>query len=267
MTDKRRLDQLLVERGLFPSRERAQAAIMAGLVRVGDRPVTKAGQAVSASAEVQVTGEVHPYVSRGGLKLARALEAFGVDPAGRVVLDAGASTGGFTDVCLQRGARLVYAVDVGYGQLAWKLRQDPRVDVRERQNVRHLKREDFTERPSLVVADLSFISLDKVLPALFALLGPEGEAITLVKPQFEVGKGQTEAGIVRSPEAHLAVLAQAQREALNLGWHLVHLTHSPIKGPEGNIEFLAHWQPVAPEQTPDLEDVVQAAHRSLVSPA
>ncbi|MEB3221850.1 MAG: TlyA family RNA methyltransferase [Candidatus Sericytochromatia bacterium] len=262
---KRRLDQLLVERGLYGSRERAQAAIMAGLVKVGGQVATKAGLPVGPEAAVEVAGEAHPYVSRGGLKLERALAAFGVDPAGRVVLDAGASTGGFTDLCLQRGARRVYAVDVGYGQLAWSLRQDPRVVVMERTNVRHLTAEALEEPPSLIVADLSFISLDKVLPAFVALLAPGGEAITLIKPQFEVGKGQTDGGVVRAPRAHRDVLARVVGQAAALGWGLVGLTASPIKGPEGNIEFLAHWRP-GPGVAVDLDAVVAAAHAPPVAP-
>lgn len=239
---KQRLDQLLVALGHFPSRERAQAAIMAGLVRVGGQVASKAGQPVAADAAVEVTGQPHPYVSRGGLKLERALEVFGVDPAGRMVVDAGASTGGFTDVLLQRGARHVVAVDVGYGQLAWSLRQDPRVTVMERTNVRHLAPEMLPEPPSLIVADLSFISLDKVLPAFVAMLAPGGEAVTLVKPQFEVGKGQAKGGVVRDPKQHEAVIAAVQAAAHALGWALVGLTYSPVRGPEGNIEYLAHWR-------------------------
>jgi 23S rRNA (cytidine1920-2'-O)/16S rRNA (cytidine1409-2'-O)-methyltransferase len=264
MGGKRRLDQLLVERGHYATRERAQAAIMAGLVRVGGQAATKAGQPVAPDAALEVAGDVHPYVSRGGLKLERALDAFGVDPAGRVVLDAGASTGGFTDLCLMRGAQRVYAVDVGYGQLAWSLRQDPRVVVMERTNVRHLTLEALPEAPTLIVSDLSFISLEKVLPALVAMLAPGGEAITLVKPQFEVGKGQTDGGVVRDPQAHREVLRRVSERAAELGWGLVGLTHSPIKGPEGNIEFLAHWHPGG-GNTLDLDAVVAAAHASLAA--
>jgi 23S rRNA (cytidine1920-2'-O)/16S rRNA (cytidine1409-2'-O)-methyltransferase len=267
-TPKRRLDQLLVERGLYPSRERAQAAIMAGLVRIGDVVATKAGTPVAETATVTVAGEVHPYVSRGGLKLERALAAFGVDPAGRVVLDAGASTGGFTDLCLKRGARRVFAVDVGYGQLAWELRQDPRVVVMERTNVRHLEPAALDEAPDLIVADLSFISLDKVLPAFSRLLAPGGEAITLVKPQFEVGKGQTQGGVVKDPAAHRRVLEAVREAARGVGWRLVGVSSSPVKGPEGNIEFLAHWRPGDGEEwAGDLGEAVKAAHEALARPA
>lgn len=268
MAAKQRLDQLLVERGLFPSRERAQAAIMAGLVRVGEAVASKAGMPVAADAVVTVAGAVHPYVSRGGLKLERALATFGVDPAGRVVLDAGASTGGFTDLCLQRGAARVYAVDVGYGQLAWALREDPRVVVMERTNVRHVAPDAFDPRPSLIVADLSFISLAKVLPALAAALTADGEAITLVKPQFEVGKGQTKGGVVRDPAAHRRVIEAVREAARGVGWRLAGLTHSPIKGPEGNVEFLAHWRPGDDAwEAPDVAAVVAAAHLALTTEA
>lgn len=262
---KTRLDQLLVAQGYFPSRERAQGAIMAGLVKVGDTVVTKAGQLVAEDAAVTVTGQPHPYVSRGALKLEKALESFGVSPEGRVVMDAGASTGGFTDLVLQRGASHVYAVDVGYGQLAWSLRQDERVTVMERTNVRYLKPEDLGDRPSLIVADLSFISLSKVLPAFAAILAPGGEAVTLVKPQFEAGRELVKGGVVRDPKVHERVIADVASAAEQVGWKLVGLTYSPIKGPEGNMEFLAHWKPeadaaLAPEA---YAQVVKRAHEEL----
>lgn len=249
--------------GHFASRERAQAAIMAGLVKVNEQVVTKAGQPVSPEAVIQVLGEAHPFVSRGGLKLARALDVFDVSPAGRWVLDAGASTGGFTDLCLQRGATHVYAVDVGYGQLAWSLRQDSRVTVMERTNVRNLGPENFPMPPSLIVADLSFISLAKVMHPLSLILGPDGEVITLIKPQFEVGKGQTEGGVVRNKAAQERVLADVTRAAELVGWGLINLAHSPIKGPEGNIEFLAHWRPHALSSSLNFLAVVERAHLEL----
>lgn len=253
-----------MERGLYPSRERAQAAIMAGLVKIGDAVASKAGMPVAEDVAITVAGEPHPYVSRGGLKLERALAAFAIAPAGRVVLDAGASTGGFTDLCLQRGARKVYAVDVGYGQLAWSIRQDERVVVMERTNVRHLAPEALDERPDLIVSDLSFISLDKVMPAFAALLAEGGEAVTLIKPQFEVGKGQTDHGIVRDPAAHRRVIEAVREAARGVGWRLVGLDHSPVKGPEGNIEFLAHWRAGAGEEwSGDPAAVVKAAHEAL----
>lgn len=262
---KQRLDQLLVALGHFPSRERAQGAIMAGLVKVGDAVVTKSGQAVAEDAPITVLGQPHPYVSRGALKLERALEVFGVDPAGRVVLDAGASTGGFTDLVLKRDAKHVFAVDVGYGQLAWSLRQDERVTVRERTNVRYMTPEDLGDRPSLIVADLSFISLGKVLPAFAALLAPEGEAITLVKPQFEAGREAAKGGVVRDAKVHQRVIEAVAESAKTVGWALVGITHSPIKGPEGNMEFLAHWRP-APAEPVDpaaIAEAVRRAHEEL----
>lgn len=259
---KQRLDQLLVALGHYPSRERAQAAIMAGLVKVGGEVATKAGQQVAETAVVEIAGQVHPYVSRGGLKLEKALDSFQVDPKDRFVLDAGASTGGFTDVLLQRGARHVVAADVGYGQLAWSLRNDERVTVMERTNVRNLTA--LAERPSLIVADLSFISLGKVFPAFSSLLSSDGEAITLIKPQFEVGKGQAKGGVVRDPSQHLRVLQEVRDAGMTVGWALIGVDYSPVKGPEGNIEFLGHWRP-AGEALPEeaLKAAVSAAHELL----
>jgi len=262
---KQRLDQLLVTRGEFPSRERAQRAIMAGLVRVNGDIMLKAGTLVRHDALLSVAGELHPYVSRGGLKLEKALTCFQVSPQQRLALDAGASTGGFTDVLLRGGATHVVAVDVGYGQLAWALRTDERVTVQERTNIRHLTPGVLPYLPDLIVADLSFISLSKVLPALVACLAPHGEAITLIKPQFEVGKSATDRGIVRDRGLHAQAIRQVVESAQALGWSLKNLTYSPIKGPEGNIEFLAHWCPLA--MTGDSEalisDVVDDAHRCL----
>jgi 23S rRNA (cytidine1920-2'-O)/16S rRNA (cytidine1409-2'-O)-methyltransferase len=238
---------------------------MAGLVKVGDAVVTKAGQPVAEGSPVEVLGHPHPYVSRGALKLERALEVFGVSPEGKVVLDAGASTGGFTDLVLKRGARHVFAVDVGYGQLAWSLRQDERVTVMERTNVRYLKPEDLAERPDMVVADLSFISLGKVLPALAGALAPGGEAITLVKPQFEAGREAAKGGVVRDPRVHERVLEAVMAAGAAAGWALVGVTHSPIKGPEGNVEFLAHWRPQPATAIPPeaLARAVRDAHQEL----
>lgn len=262
---KLRLDHLLVAKGHFASRERAQAAIMAGLVRIGGQAATKAGMPVAEDAAIEVLGDVHPYVSRGALKLEKALDTFGVDPQDRRVLDAGASTGGFTDLVLKRGASHVDAVDVGYGQLAWELRQDARVTVKERTNVRYLTPEDLEARPSLIVADLSFISLGKVLPAFSAMLAPGGEAITLVKPQFEAGREAAKGGVVRDPAVHRSVIERVVEAGQSVGWALVDLTFSPVKGPEGNIEFLAHWRPepaaaIGPEA---IAKVVAQAHQEL----
>jgi 23S rRNA (cytidine1920-2'-O)/16S rRNA (cytidine1409-2'-O)-methyltransferase len=236
---KERLDKILVERGLVQSRERARSLILAGRVLVGDQVVDKAGAPVGPGQEIRLKGEDIPYVSRGGLKLEKALDTFEVQPAGKIAIDVGASTGGFTDCLLQRGAARVYAVDVGYGQLAWKLRQDPRVVNLERTNIRYLQPEQLAERPSLAVIDASFISLDKVLPATLSLLADDGEIIALVKPQFEVGRGQVgKGGVVRDPGQHAAVLQRVRDLATALGCLVLGVTDSPVLGPKGNREFL-----------------------------
>ncbi len=238
--NKIRADQLLVERGLCESRSRAQALIMAGQVLAGDRPVEKAGQLLPAEASLRLRGKDHPWVSRGGLKLEKGLAHFAVDPRRCLCLDIGASTGGFTDVLLHGGAAKVYAVDVGHGQLAWRLRQDPRVVVLERCNARTLSRAEVPEPIDLVVCDASFISLTLVLPAALALTAPDARLIALIKPQFEVGKGAVgKGGVVRDAEQHRAVcdriVAFLQEE---MGWRVEGVTESPITGPEGNREFL-----------------------------
>ncbi len=239
MSSKQRLDKLMVERGLAPSREKAQALIMAGQVVVGDHAAEKAGQQVLPDVEIRIKGEVMPYVSRGGLKLAQGLNTFKIDPAGRIAIDVGASTGGFTDCLLQRGAERVYAVDVGYGQLAWKLREDPRVVVLEKTNIRHLQPEQLDPLPDLAVIDASFISLNLVLPPTLALLTRPAEVVALVKPQFEVGKGAVgKGGIVRDPKLHEEVLASMERLAAELGATLLGICDSPITGADGNREFL-----------------------------
>lgn len=239
MSTKQRLDKLMVERGLAPSREKAQALIMAGQVVVGDHAAEKAGQQVTPEVEIRIKGEVMPYVSRGGLKLAQGLDAFKIDPAGRIAIDVGASTGGFTDCLLQREASRVYAVDVGYGQLAWKLREDARVVVMEKTNIRHLQPEQLDPLPDLAVIDASFISLNLVLPPTLALLTRPAEVVALVKPQFEVGKGAVgKGGIVRDPKLHEEVLASMERLAAELGAELLGICDSPITGADGNREFL-----------------------------
>jgi 23S rRNA (cytidine1920-2'-O)/16S rRNA (cytidine1409-2'-O)-methyltransferase len=241
MSRKQRLDQLVVERGLAESRAKAQALILAGAVWSGERRLDKPGHPTPEDAPLELKGRDHPWVSRGGVKLAHGLEEFGVDPAGRVVLDIGASTGGFTDVLLQRGAARVYAVDVGHGQLAWKLRQDARVVVLERVNARHLTREQVPEAPSLVVCDASFIGLELILPAALHLAAPEAELIALIKPQFEVGKGQVgKGGVVRDPALHEEVCARISAWLEGIGWPVSGLAPSPILGPEGNREFLVY---------------------------
>ncbi len=239
MSLKQRLDKLMVEKGLAPSREKAQALIMAGQVVVGDHAAEKAGQQVLPDVEIRIKGEVLPYVSRGGLKLAKGLDAFAISPAGRIAIDVGASTGGFTDCLLQRGAEKVYAVDVGYGQLAWKLREDSRVVVMEKTNIRHLQPEQLEPLPDLAVIDASFISLNLVLPPTLALLTRPAEVVALVKPQFEVGKGAVgKGGIVRDPKLHDEVLANMEQLARELGAELLGICDSPITGADGNREFL-----------------------------
>jgi 23S rRNA (cytidine1920-2'-O)/16S rRNA (cytidine1409-2'-O)-methyltransferase len=235
-----RADVLLTERGLVESRARAQALILAGKVFSGERRVEKAGESLPADAPLEVRGQDHPWVSRGGLKLAHALGHFGLSPAGLVCLDVGASTGGFTDVLLHHGAARVHAVDVGHGQLAWKLRSDPRVVVHEKTNARHLTADAIGEPVGAVVCDASFIGLRTVLPAALALCAPGAWAIALIKPQFEAGPGQVGSkGVVRDPAVHAEVCAiiEAWWSALP-GWRVVGIEASPITGPEGNREFL-----------------------------
>jgi 23S rRNA (cytidine1920-2'-O)/16S rRNA (cytidine1409-2'-O)-methyltransferase len=229
----------LVDQGLAPSREKARALILAGEVLEGDRPVSKAGDLVRGDAPLRLRSSPMPYVSRGGLKLAHALASFGLDVAGRVALDVGASTGGFTDCLLQAGAARVHALDVGHGQLHWKLVSDPRVVVRDRINVRHLRPDDLPERGDLAVIDVSFISLRLVLPALIPLLAPGAPVVALVKPQFEVGPARVgKGGIVRDPQARADALAQVSAAAAALGYEVCGQTESPITGAKGNVEFL-----------------------------
>ncbi|MBJ6799305.1 TlyA family RNA methyltransferase [Geomonas propionica] len=236
---KERLDKLVMERGLAPSRERAKALIMAGQVVVDDHLADKAGLMVPLEAEIRLKGEPLPYVSRGGLKLAQGLDRFAISVAGLVAVDVGASTGGFTDCLLQRGAQKVYAVDVGYGQLAWKLREDPRVVNLEKTNIRHL--ESLPECPDLAVIDASFISLDKVLPPTLRLLKEDAAIVALIKPQFEVGRGQVgKGGVVRDEKKHQEVVKNVTELAQGLGLSVLGVCESPILGPKGNKEFLIH---------------------------
>ena len=229
----------MVERGLAESRAKAQALVLAGQVFSGERRLDKPGRSVAPDTPLQVRAPAVPYVSRGGVKLAHALDHFGIDLGGRVALDAGASTGGFTDCLLRRGAARVYAVDVGYGQLDWRLRQDPRVVVLERQNARHLGREQVPAPVDLIVCDVSFISLERALPPALALAARDGSLVALIKPQFEVGKGQVgKGGVVRDPVLHQAVCARIARWLQEQGWHLLGVSASPITGPKGNREFL-----------------------------
>jgi len=236
---KSRLDRLLLDRGLAPSREKAQALIMAGEVLVDGRKADKPGQAVAMESRIEILAQP-PFVSRGGVKLAAALDHFAILVAGRVCLDIGASTGGFTDCLLQRGAARVHAVDVGSGQLDWKIRSDPRVVVHEKLNARHLRPEDLGELVDLAVCDVSFISVTLILPAVAPLLQPGGEMVILVKPQFEVGKGQVgKGGIVREAELQQAACRRVDEAARQLGFK-TGLTESPILGAEGNREFLLY---------------------------
>ncbi len=241
---RERLDRLLVERGLARSRERAQALILAGVVRVDGRPAPKAGSLVPEQAALAIVAPDHPYVGRGGVKLAGALDALGLDPAGRVALDVGASTGGFTDCLLRRGAARVYALDVGAGQLDWSLRNDPRVVVLEGRNARHLRPEDLGEPVGLAVVDVSFISLRLILPVLPPLLRPDAALLVLVKPQFEVGRGEVgPGGIVRDPARHLEVLQTVAAAAAQVGLNVTGGCPSPITGAEGNREFFLGLAP------------------------
>jgi 23S rRNA (cytidine1920-2'-O)/16S rRNA (cytidine1409-2'-O)-methyltransferase len=236
---KTRADQLLVDRGLAESRARAQALILAGLVFTGERKVEKAGQALADDAPLEVRGREHPWVSRGGIKLAHALEHFGWDVAGAVALDVGSSTGGFTDVLLQKGAAKVFAIDVGTNQLAWKLRQDPRVVVHEKTNARYLTDAVITEPVDIVVCDASFISLAKVLDTALGFARPGGRLVALVKPQFEAERGEVgKGGVVRDPAVHERVCRAAADWLTSRGWAVEGVAESPIKGPEGNVEFL-----------------------------
>jgi len=235
---KERVDKLLVERGLADTRERAQRLVMAGLVFSGDVVVDKPGTRLAIDTPLDVRGEAHPFVSRGGAKLEATLAALAFDVRGLVAIDVGASTGGFTDCLLQRGARRVYAVDVGYGQLAWKLRNDPRVVSRERTNVRLLGRAAFPEPIDLVTIDASFISLRLILPVVTSLLDPGGRIVALVKPQFEVGKGRVgKGGVVREAALHTEVLTELQRGVVELGLVIDGVLTSPLLGPAGNREF------------------------------
>ena len=265
MKHKERLDVLLTQKGLCDSRSRAQALIMSGEVYVNGLKCDKAGTAVEVEARIEVRGNACPYVSRGGLKLEKALRDFGVDPTGFVCSDSGASTGGFTDCLLQKGAKKVFAIDVGYGQLAWSIRTDERVVCMERTNIRYVKPEDLGEPLDLSVGDVSFISLRIVLPAIKALLKPTGQIVCLIKPQFEAGKDKVgKKGVVRDAAVHEEVLNGFLTLAAELELTVRNLTFSPVKGPEGNIEFLGHLS-MLPQgaMTPDVKAIIAAAHETL----
>lgn len=269
--EKLRLDVLLVERGLVETREKAKRLIMEGIVFSNDERLDKPGMKVPASIPITIKGNKMPYVSRGGYKLEKALREFPVTVKNKVMIDIGASTGGFTDCALQNGAKYVYAVDVGYNQLAWKLRKDERVIVMERTNFRYLKPEDLEkELPEFATIDVSFISLKIILPVLKTMLVPGGDCIALIKPQFEAGREKVgKKGIVRDPKVHKEVINEMIAFALQEGYDVNHLTYSPITGGDGNIEFLIHltWHGEREYGTNALtvsvEDVVQEAHSQL----
>ncbi len=264
MNDKERADTALVRQGLAASREKAQAMIMAGEVYLGERKINKSSEQVRKDETLILRGAADRFVSRGAYKLEKAVRVFGADLNGRIIMDIGASTGGFTDICLRNGAAHVYAIDVGYGQLDWKLRNDPRVTVMERTNARYLKAEMFPLRPGTAVMDVSFISIRLILPAAFEVMGPEGVMYSLIKPQFEAGKDKIgKNGVVRSSETHEEVLNSVISFADTAGLYVKKLDYSPITGPEGNIEFLSEI--VAKEEGQVLIDS-QAVH-GIVSEA
>ncbi len=267
MKHKKRLDVLLTEQGYAETRSKAQAVIMAGLVYVNGQKADKAGMSFDEdTAKIEVRGQACPYVSRGGLKLEKALRDFGVKPEGFVCSDSGCSTGGFTDCLLQQGASKVYAIDVGYGELDWKIRNDPRVVVMERTNIRYVTPEDLGEKLDLSVIDVSFISLKIVLPAIKNLLKPgQGQVLCLIKPQFEAGREKVgKNGVVREPAIHQEVLDNFTALARELGFTILGLTFSPVKGPAGNIEFLGHLTLAdVPGMEPDTAAVVSQAHHTL----
>lgn len=268
MAVKERLDILLVQQGFFASRQQAQGAIMAGLVTVAGQLIDKPGTRFTEDVPISILGQEHPYVSRGGLKLEQAIRELGFDPTGKIMVDIGASTGGFTDCALQHGARHVYAVDVGYAQLAWSLRQDERVTVMERTNARYLTANDFSQAVDAITIDVSFISLAKILPAVAKLLLPGGEIIALIKPQFEAGREQVgRRGVVRDASVHQQVLLQVWEVAQKLSLGLWGITFSPITGPEGNIEFLARFKHGEMDRVSPIiiAETVELAHRQLRS--
>ena len=265
MSEKKRLDVLLTERGLQESRQRAQAVIMSGEVFVNGQRVDKPGTAVAEDAQIEVRGGTLAYVSRGGLKLEKAMAAFPIDLNGAVCADIGASTGGFTDCMLQNGAEKVYAVDVGYGQLAWKLRSDPRVVCLERTNARYLTHEQVPDELDFASVDVSFISLKLILPPLNGLLKNGGHAVCLVKPQFEAGREKVgKKGVVRDPAVHQEVLEHFLEHAKKSDFTVLGLTYSPIRGPEGNIEYLGYLERGERRETAfDLRALVEESHQAL----
>ncbi len=265
MSNKTRLDVLLTERGLLDSRQKAQATIMSGIVFVNGQRVDKVGTAVSNDALIEIRGTTLPYVSRGGLKLEKAMQTFPLTLTGKICADIGASTGGFTDCMLQNGAKKVYAVDVGYGQLDWKLRNDARVVCMERTNARYLTHEEIPEELDFSSVDVSFISLKLIFPALYGLLREGGEIACLIKPQFEAGREKVgKKGVVRDPAVHLEVLEHFLIHAKENHFTVLGITYSPIRGPEGNIEYLGFLRKSEePDAAVDLQAIVEASHTAL----
>ena len=266
---KQRLDILLTDKKIFDNRTRAKAMIMAGKILVDGQKIDKAGTLIATDAEIRVLGEEMPFVSRGGLKLQKALDVFAINMSGRIAADIGASTGGFTDCMLQHGAKKVYAIDVGYGQIAWKLRSDNRVVNMERTNIRNVTRNDFYyELPDFASIDVAFISLEKVLPVVFDVLSDSGEVVALIKPQFEAGREYVgKKGVVRDKKIHAAVIERVLNFAVQIEFTIRGLDFSPIKGPEGNIEYLAHLSKNFPAEKVDFAEkilsVVNKAHEVL----
>ena len=264
---KERLDVLLVKKGLASSREKAKAIIMSGIVFVDGQREDKAGSTFDEKQEIIVKGKTLKYVSRGGLKLEKAMKNFDIVLKDKVCMDVGASTGGFTDCMLQNGAVKVYSVDVGHGQLDWKLRNDERVVCMERTNMRYMTEDDIDEKASFVSIDVSFISLTKILPAVYRILNTGGEVVALIKPQFEAGREKVgKKGVVRDPKVHLEVIQTVLQTAMDLGFSILDLEYSPIKGPEGNIEYLVHLKKSQEGENSaevNAEAVVEAAHGEL----
>jgi len=268
MNEKERLDTLLVEKGFFDSREKAKGAIMAGLVYIDNQKIDKPGTKVIKNGVILVKGNPIPYVSRGGLKLEKAMKQFDIELNNKVCLDIGASTGGFTDCMLQNGASKVYSIDVGYGQLDWKLRQDPRVVTMERTNIRYVTLENIGQPADFASIDVSFISLKLVLPVLKQLLKLDGEIIALVKPQFEAGKENVgKKGVVRDISVHKSVASNIATFATEIGLTIINFTYSPIKGPEGNIEYLLYIKNTEPSNMSldmeYIENIIDQSHKSL----
>ncbi len=267
--EKERLDVLLVKRGLFPSRERARSAIMAGIVFIDNSKEDKPGTRFNEDCDIRIKENINPYVSRGGLKLEKAVKNFQLDLKGKTAIDIGASTGGFTDCMLKNGAAKVFAIDVGYGQLAWELRNDPRVICKERTNIRYVKPEDLESPADFASIDVSFISLKKVLPVAKSLLAEQGSIVSLIKPQFEAGRDKVgKHGVVRNPQVHADVIREIISFAVENGLIIKGLSFSPIKGPEGNIEYLLYLSKTGEgmekeEYEKAISDIVGEAHGNL----